>query len=113
MAKSNKAFFWSLFAAGGTLAAFIVPVVTLLILLTALGYPPSVMQYENMYAFASHILGKIAIFGTLILLMWHSAHRLRVTAHDFGIRADSIVAACCYGLAALGSIWLGVVLLKI
>ena len=35
MAKSNKPIFWSLFAAGGTLAAFLAPVLVLLFLLAA------------------------------------------------------------------------------
>ena len=35
MAKSNKPIVWSLFAAGGTLAAFLAPVLVLLFLLAA------------------------------------------------------------------------------
>lgn len=113
MAKSNKAFFWSLFAAGGTLAAFIVPVLVLVFLLTATGHTPGIMRYEAMYAFVHHFFGKICILGVLTLLMWHSAHRLRVTMHDFGVRADGLVAALCYGAASVGTILTVYYLLKI
>jgi fumarate reductase subunit D len=43
--------------------------------------------------------------------LWHAAHRLRVVAHDFGIRADTPVAIAVYGLAAIGTIATAIALL--
>jgi fumarate reductase subunit D len=37
-------------------------------------------------------------------ILWHAAHRLRITAHDLGIYADGLVMFICYGIAALGTI---------
>ncbi len=103
MAKSNKPIFWSLFAAGGTLAAFLAPVLTVLFLMTALGHTPTLFGYEQMLAFASHWLGKLILFGTISLFLWHAAHRLRVTLHDFGLHQDAFIAPVVYLVAAAGT----------
>lgn len=103
MAKSNKPIFWSLFAAGGTLAAFLAPVLVLLFLLVALGYSPALMSYAELHAFAEHWLGKLFLLTVISLFLWHAAHRLRVTLYDFGLRQDSIVAVVVYLVAAAGT----------
>jgi fumarate reductase subunit D len=103
MAKSNKPIFWSLFAAGGTLAAFLAPVLILLFLLTALGYAPALLSYDKLHAFASHWFGKLFLLGVITLFLWHAAHRLRVTLHDFGLRQDAIAAVFVYSMAATGT----------
>ena len=103
MAKSNKPIFWSLFAAGGTLAAFLAPVLVLLFLLAALGHVPELLIYARLHAFAAHWLGKLFLLTVISLFLWHAAHRLRVTLHDFGLRQDSIVAVVVYLVAAAGT----------
>ena len=103
MAKSNKPIFWSLFAAGGTLAAFLAPVLALLFLMVSMGHAPTVFSYANLHAFAANWLGKIVILGVLTLFLWHAAHRLRVTLHDFGLRQDAIVEIVVYLVAAAGT----------
>jgi fumarate reductase subunit D len=103
MAKSNKPIVWSLFAAGGTLAAFLAPVLVLLFLLAALGHAPSVLHYSQLHAFAAHWVGKLFLLTVIALFLWHAAHRLRVTLHDFGLRQDTIIAAVVYLVAAAGT----------
>ena len=103
MAKSNKPIFWSLFAAGGTLAAFLAPVLVLLFVLAALGHAPGILSYANLHAFASNWLGKLALLGVITLFLWHAAHRLRVTLHDFGLRQDARVAVVVYSVASAGT----------
>jgi len=104
MAKSNKPIVWSLFAAGGTLAAFLAPVLVLLFLLAAIGHAPSLMQYSQLHAFAAHWFGKLFLFAVIALFLWHAAHRLRVTLHDFGLRQDAAVAVIVYLIAAAGTL---------
>lgn len=104
MAKSNKPIFWGPFAAGGTITAFVTPVLIVLTLMAALGHTPDMLSYDKLHGFAAHWLGKLIIFGFLALSLWHSAHRLRVTLHDFGVRADGLVAVAVYAIAALGTI---------
>ena len=103
MAKSNKPIIWGTFAAGGTVAAFVAPVLILLFLLAATGHVPG-LDYAKLHAFASHWLGKVVIFGVIFLLLWSQAHRLRITCFDFGLRADSLVATVFYAIAAVCSV---------
>ncbi len=104
MAKSNKPIFWSLFAAGGTLAAFLAPVLVLLFLLVSLGHTPDLLSYTKLHAFAAHWFGKLFLLVVIALFLWHAAHRLRVTLYDFGLRQDSIVAMVVYVVAAAGTV---------
>lgn len=113
MAKSNKPIFWSLFAAGGTLAAFLAPVLVLLFLLAALGRAPDLLSYARMHAFAAHWLGKLFVLAVITLFLWHAAHRLRITLHDFGLRQDAIVAVLVYLAAAAGTVASIIFLLRI
>jgi len=104
MAKSNKPIVWGLFAAGGTVSAFVIPVLVLLTLLAALGHVPTTLAYDNLRGFAASWWGKIAIFGVIFFSLWGSAHRLRITCFDFGLRADTLVATVVYAVAAVGSV---------
>lgn len=113
MAKSNKPIVWSLFAAGGTLAAFLAPVLVLLFLLAALGHPPGLLGYAQLHAFAAHWFGKVFLLAVIVLFLWHAAHRLRVTLHDFGLRQDLLAAVLLYLLAAAGSALTVLYLLRI
>ena len=101
MARSHKPIVWGPFAAGGTLTAFLTPVLIVLTLLAALGHPPGVFAYETMHALAAHWAGKVALAGVIGLSLWSAAHRMRITAYDLGVRADALIAALVY-LAALG-----------
>lgn len=107
---SAKAIPWFLFAAGGTVTAFVLPV---MLIVTNLGFFPSAMSYAGMSEFLSWWIVKLAILGILVLGLWHAAHRLRVCAHDFGIRADELVAWIVYSAAGFGSVAAAVALLMI
>ena len=100
MARSNKPILWLPFAAGGLVAALIMPV---LILITGLLVPLGVLQlpYERMAAVAHNPIGKLILFGVVALPAWHAAHRLRMTAHDLGLGSGFAVKAACYGAAAV------------
>lgn len=113
MAKSNKPIFWGLFAAGGTITAFVTPALVLVTLFAAMRFSTDMFTYETMHVFAAHWLGKLIIFGVILLSLWHAAHRMRVTLHDFGVRADSLVAVIVYAIASLGTIMTLIYLLRI
>jgi len=104
MPKSNKPIVWGLFAAGGTLTAFVTPVLVVLTLLAATGHVPALLAYDRLHAFAAHWIGKAALFAIVFLSLWHAAHRLRITLHDLGVRSDTLVAWVLYCLAAAGSV---------
>jgi fumarate reductase subunit D len=105
MARSNKPLVWGPFAAGGTLTAFLTPVLVVLTLLAAFGYPPDMFAYERMHAFAGHWLVKLGFVAVIGLSIWSAAHRLRITLYDLGLRADTLVASVLYSatLACTGA----------
>ncbi|HLF32359.1 MAG TPA: fumarate reductase subunit FrdD [Xanthomonadales bacterium] len=111
MAIANKSLVWALFAAGGTLTAFLFPALIALFLLVATGNTPEGLAYGSARAFVASWSGKTVLFGILLLSLWHAAHRMRVLLHDFGLRADGIIAAVLYLLAAVGSILSAVILI--
>ena len=115
MAKSNKPIVWGLFAAGGTITAFITPI---MIFVTALAIPlgiisPDALAYDRVHALLDHWFWKLVMFAFISLSLWHAAHRLRITAHDFGMRSDGTVSVIVYTLAALGTVASAVYLLQI
>ncbi len=115
MAQSNKPVVWGLFAAGGTVAAFVLPVMILITCFAVpLGLlPAEVLSYESMIDLTQHPLTRLVIFGVLFLIIWHAAHRMRITAHDLGARNDRLVMYICYGIADIGTLLLVFALLII
>jgi fumarate reductase subunit D len=104
MTIAKKSVVWGLFAAGGTISAFIFPVLIALFLMVALGNVPEGLQYANIHTFAAGWLGKSSLFIVIFLSLWHAAHRLRVVFHDFGVRLDKVVANAVYLVAAIGTV---------
>jgi len=83
--------------------------VPVLILITCLAVPlgllpADILSYERLLDLMQHPLSKLVTFAVLFLIIWHAAHRMRITAHDFGIRNDTLVMFICYGIAAAGSL---------
>lgn len=113
MLKKLKAVFWSLFAAGGTLTAFLFPALALLFLMTAYGNPPSIMEYDQLHGLLSNWIAKLVAFGTISLALWHAAHRLPSGLHGIGLRADHAVHVIAYGTALLGTLLVAVFLVMI
>ena len=103
MATSNKPIVWGPFAAGGTVTAFITPALILLTLLAALGHAPDLLDYDRLHAIAGHWLAKLAAAGVVFLSLWSTAHRLRITCYDLGVRADTVVATIVYAGALAGT----------
>ena len=113
MAIAKKSVIWALFAAGGTVSAFVLPVLIALFLMVSLGRVPKGLSYESLHGFAAGWFGKAVLFGVLFLCLWHAAHRLRVVFHDFGVRSDTWVARCVYLVAIIGSLLTAWALYKI
>ncbi len=107
MKRSNDPIFWSLFGAGGMLAALFGPA---LVLVTGIAVPlgflvsADLMKYQSMLGFAHHWLGKIVIFAIIVLFLWHAALRIFHMLHDFGIHAGTGSKLFCFGLPLLCTI---------
>ena len=115
MSVSNKPIIWSLFAAGGTVTALLTPILILLIALSVpLGLlPAETFSYSRIQFMLENPFVRLIVFGVLFLSLWHSAHRMRITVHDFGLRADGIAAVIFYGVATLATILLGFALIAL
>lgn len=82
----------------------------MLVLITGIAAPldllsaRSMLSYENVLAFARNPVGKAFLFATVSLFMWHAAHRIYHTLHDFGVRTGPVAWICCYGVALLATL---------
>src|SRR4030065_1035495 len=80
MIHRSEPFWWLLFAAGGSVAAVLAPV---LILLTGIAVPagwfPQAFAYEHIRALVSHPVTRLVLFGVIVLSFFHWAHRFRYT----------------------------------
>ena len=114
--RSNKPVFWSLFGAGGMLAALIGPMLILIVgvlIPLGIGFAPDAMSYERALAFARNPLGKLFVFAVIMLFLFHGCHRAYHCLHDFGIHVGPGLRGAFHGFAAAGSLAALVLLLGI
>jgi fumarate reductase subunit D len=104
--KSVEPLLWSLFSAGGTLAALLIPVLAFLFAIAfPLGWlvPPS---HEYLLTVLRHPIARGSLFLLCTLSLFHWAHRFRYTLYD-GLQIkqlDELIDLFCYGAAIAGSI---------
>ena len=117
MAKSNEPIWWSLFSAGGMVAAMIFPI---LIIITGIlirfglaGDNP--LNYERIHTAVAHNnYVKLIFFIVISLPLFHWAHRFRFTLVDVGLKSIStLISILCYGGAIAGTIISAIVFLNI
>lgn len=115
MARSNDPFWWGLFAVGGAVAAFLVPIHVILTGIAApAGWVPEAFEYRRVLALVSHPVSRFYLFVLISLPLFHWAHRFRFALIDLGLKGGrGLVAVACYGGAVIGTILTVVVLLKL
>lgn len=115
MKRTSEPFWWTLFGAGGTISAFVVPV---LLFLTGLAFPLGWIDapsYERITGLVHGPIGRIFLLAVISLSMFHWAHRFRFTLYD-GLQIkhlNVLVALFCYGTAAIVSVAAVVVLIRL
>jgi succinate dehydrogenase subunit D len=117
VARSNEPLFWSLFSAGGAVAAFFGPV---MIALIGFGGPLGLLPADRGLAFdrlrvlVSPPIARVVLFVIIVAPMFHWAHRFRFVLADVGLRRlKKPIAVVCYGVAILVTIATALVLLKL
>ena len=114
--RSHEPIFWSLFGAGGMIAALALPA---LVAITGIAWPlglmaDGAMSYARMSSFAGSLVGGLALFSVIALTLWHAAHRIFHSLHDFGVqRGLGLWKVVCYGAALVGTLWAAVVLVTL
>ena len=108
MAKSNEPIWWSLFSAGGMVAAMIFPI---LIIITGILVPFGLagddpLNFERIHtAVTQNNYVKLIFFIVITLPLFHWAHRFRFTLVDVGLKSMStLISILCYGVAIAGTI---------
>lgn len=104
--RSTEPFWWLLFAVGGTVAAFLVPVhIALSGIVLTTGWVREAFAYERVLALVSHPISRLYLFVMISLPLFHWAHRFRFTLVDLGMKKlDGPIAFVCYGAAIAGTI---------
>ncbi len=103
MRRSNEPLFWSLFSAGGVVAALLVPV---LIVLTGFVVPAEEIEFDRLNDIFTNVLVRIVLFGLASLTFFHWAHRFRHTLVDIGLKPLALpIAVVSYLTALAGTVW--------
>jgi fumarate reductase subunit D len=101
MARSNEPIWWSLFSAGGVVAAFFMPIT---IVITGIAVGGGWITANELLKLAVHPLARLYLFVLISFPLFHWAHRFRFVAVDLGLKgAGQILAVTCYGMAILGT----------
>jgi len=108
-------FLWSLFSAGGVVAAFLIPVH---LILFGIAFPLGWLEapgYEKMVALVRHPAARVYLFILCSLPLFHWAHRFRYTLYD-GLQIkdlNELINSFCYGGAVVGTVVAGYLLWNI
>ncbi|MBI1940210.1 MAG: fumarate reductase subunit D [Acidobacteria bacterium] len=103
--RTKTPFLWTLFSAGGTLAALLFPVH---LFLTGLAFPLGWLKppdYDFLHGVMAHPLARFYFFFLIALPLFHWAHRFRYTLYD-GLQVkhlNELIDTLCYGCALAGS----------
>ena len=101
MTRSNEPIWWSLFSAGGVVAAFFIPVT---IILTGIAIPVGLIDVGQFNELIRHPLARVYLFVLISLPLFHWAHRFRYAVVDLGlIGLGRVLALFFYGLAIVGT----------
>ena len=111
--KTIEPLWWSLFSAGGVVAAFLVPVHLFLFgLAIPLGWVS--VSHARLLALVGQPVVKLYLFVLIALPLYHWAHRFRFILEDLGLHGLRIpLAVLCYGSAIVGTVGTLVVLIRL
>jgi fumarate reductase subunit D len=110
--RSIEPLLWTLFSAGGVLAALLLPIPLLVFgVASPLEWfsPPG---HDHLLALLRHPATRLVLFLTCTLSLFHGAHRFRYTLYD-GLQIqhlNEIINPFCYGGAIVGSVAAGYLL---
>ena len=113
MPRSNEAFWWSLFSAGGVVSALFLPALVIAtgILVPLLASRDAAAAHEHVLAIVTFWPVRLALLAVVFLSFFHAAHRVRHILMDLGWRSTpAVLSVLCYGGAGLGTVAGAVVL---
>jgi fumarate reductase subunit D len=105
--RSLEPLLWTLFSAGGVVAAMVLPV---LVLLFGVAFPLGLLTpppHDYLLSLLRHPLTRFGGFVVCLLSLIHAAHRFRYTLYD-GLQIkhlNEVINVGCYGGAIVISVW--------
>ena len=116
MTHSKEAFWWSLFSAGGVLAALFLPAIIVAtgFLLPFFSAQDGAAVYGGVHETLSAWWVRCVMFVVVFLSLFHCFHRIRHILMDLGLcRASTTLSVCCYGSALVGTFVMAMFLIAI
>lgn len=104
--RSSEPLLWTLFSAGGVVAATFIPIH---VFLFGIAFPLGWLNgpsYEQLMGLARTPLVRIYLFILCSLPLFHFAHRFRYTLYD-GLQVkhlNEVIFVLCYGSAITGTV---------
>lgn len=113
--RETEPIFWTLFSAGGVVAALFLPVQLFIFgIAIPLGWM-NAPSYPALLNLLHSPITRLYLFVLCSLPLFHFAHRFRYTLYD-GLQIkhlNEVVFAGCYGIAILGTLIAGYLLLTL
>ena len=104
--KNMKSIYWSLFAAGGMIAALVLPtlvaILSLLLPMELVGNPATFS--DTVSPLFHNAFVDILMVGVLFLMLWHTAHRFYYVLHDFHIHVGIKTRYALYAVVIVCSL---------
>ena len=104
--KNMKSIYCSLFAAGGMIAALVLPtlvaILSLLLPMELVGNPATF--YDTVSPLFHNAFFYILMVGVLFLMLWHTAHRFYYVLHDFHIHVNIKTRYALYAVVIVCSL---------
>jgi fumarate reductase subunit D len=111
MAKSNEPIWWSLFSAGGVVAAFLIPIT---MFLTGIAVPAGWISVDGLYSLVHHPVSRLYLFLIISLPLFHGAHRLLFTLVHLGLHGmRKALPVILYGTAMVGTLLAALLLIRL
>ena len=109
MTKTFDPLWWSLFSAGGVVAALFLPIMILLsgiaMPLEWLGAGGDAFSYHRMIGLVSHPFARIFLFGVISLPLFHTAHRMHAALSDPWLKhMETLLSVVLYGGAIASAV---------
>ncbi len=104
--KSNEAFWWSLFSAGGVASAMFMPalVVVVGVVLPNQYLDNPRVSYEHLFGLITWWPVRLLLLGVIGFSFFHAGHRIRHVMVDLGWRSQTApLSLVCYGGALAGA----------
>lgn len=100
--RTYKPIFWSLFAAGGMIAALVIPVLVVIFSIWLPLHPEKAMGFYQSFGWvAQNKFFLLLTAGVLFLMLWHCAHRFYYCLHDIKVSLGFRGKCVLYGVPVL------------